>query len=257
MMRTRPQGSPDRNRCQAARRGRWTAGLLGVFAIAASAVAFAIASTGAADAQIRQTTRYQHYTVSGRTSLDLVRSMYRNGPRHWGNSYILARIFMQRKFDVKVRRQGSGCRVAGLEQNISFRIILPRMRPSGAMSRHTRRAWTAFVRYLDRHEKTHRKIWLACARRTALRARRLPANPSCDSQRAEVAKIINRIDAVCARQQNDYDRRDSKTTNRQPLMRQAIAQLKRSKSRAVAANRVRGRSSGGQALRAASLRCCD
>lgn len=232
-----------------------------VLTAACVAITGAIATlSGSLDATagIKQKTTYQYYSVTGRSALDLVRSMYAKGPRHWGNSYILAQIRMTRRLQFNVQQTRRGCRFSKMDQIFNFRIILPRMRGERRLDRRTRRSWRSFVRYLDNHEKVHRRIWLNCAKRTEARIRRLPRNRSCAQLQQSARQIFASIDRTCARQQADYDRRDYKTTNRQPLMRQAIASIRRSRGRAVAANR-RGtrRNTPNRRTRAATTRCCD
>jgi len=130
-------------------------------ALIACAVAFCL-STVSVNAQPHTSTKYQYYSVSGNTALEVYRSMLARGPRVNGAKAYASTSAQSSQAGYLV--QGQSCRVKNYSFRIDFMVKLPKMMNERRLPPLVRAKWTEFSDFVKKHEDTHRAIWMGCAK---------------------------------------------------------------------------------------------
>lgn len=130
--------------------------------------------------------KIKYYTVTGKTGVDLYKSMVKNGPDHGGNKRnVLASTSF--KFDFKndaFTIRGNRCILTNLDIVVDVTYTYPRWRGSKSASAATRKAWKNFEKAAVIHEKEHVKITRKFAKdyEKALMKSRRKASDDCAKQ---------------------------------------------------------------------------
>ncbi len=197
---------------------------------------FAIVSTMNASAKGRYSTTYKYYSVSGSSAASIHRNTHvPTGFFSSERSY--AKIIMKPKIVAQMKKHGKYCRFNRLNIGAHFTIRLPKLSRGAGGNKNLRRKFSSFVAFAKRHEQTHRSIWVKCLSRSERKIRAL-RKTSCRSLDIAGAKIIERELAICARNNNRFDKAEARRVVRQPLVRAAIKQVKTSRRRTVSKRRT-------------------
>ncbi len=120
-----------------------------------------VGMVSAAAAEVRTTTSYRSYYVSGSTSRSLV-SYMRSHPFRGDRGDAVANVRPTYRLSVATRMSGGTCRASKVTLSIGFAMTLPKARSESSMASSTRSAWRSFVAFAKRHESTHRSIYVSC-----------------------------------------------------------------------------------------------
>lgn len=182
----------------------------------------------AAYAEIATRTIERDYRVRGIDARTLVGYM-RARPFAGDNGPAMANI--RPRYDLKIEtaageRKARGkrkaektgvCRVGKVTLSIRFTMTLPRAVQEARLDRRTRRAWRSFKSFTRRHEETHRRIYLRCARGFLRKAAAMSSPGSCYRLKREVRRLLDREDKACNRLHDAFDRRDFPRVRHMPL----------------------------------------
>lgn len=188
------------------------------------AIALAAVLTGmtcipvAADPHARLVNR--DYRVYGDTERALVAFM-KSRPFRGDHGPALANIRPHYTLKASVGNQGPACRVEALDLSIRFVLTLPRAMDADRFSARTRRVWSSFRAFTKRHEDTHRRIYLGCARRFLYMAWRLSDPHSCGALKRRVRSLLRQQERACDRLHDAFDRRELPRLRQLALFRMA------------------------------------
>ena len=188
-----------------------------------AAIGLALAALGlaapAAAGEVRAVTETRDYRVYGTSARGVV-SYMRQRPFAGDNGPAFANIRPRYGLKLETRKAGDRCRVASLDLDIRFVLTLPRAMDEARMDGRTRAGWQSFRRFAERHEETHRRFYLTCARRFVGQARRME-EASCHALRREVRRALDKADRDCNRLHDAFDAREIPKLPRLTLFRAA------------------------------------
>ena len=198
----------------------------------------AIGLTVPAAAKVKHKTTYKHYTVRGKSSLDLVLYMGRYGPVV-GHDRAYGTIHPNPDLEGKLQQKKNYCSTTGFAITFDFLITLPRVYNHKALPRKTRRLFNKFYADTKAHEHTHRKIYLGCARRADRRIQALKKVRLCRQLDDKIGTILKEEFARCEELHKAFDRREAKKLAREPLIKQALIEARNSRQAKVNEAKVR------------------
>jgi len=206
---------------------------------AAAAALALVAFSGPAAAKPVVNTKYVYYPVSGTDAVSLHEAMVRRGPHVDGeNAYAATEVTASQ--DGLLEQAGASCRVRSYELTLDFKIRLPKLKASGKLSPDVRKRWTAFERFVRKHEDMHRQIWIGCATDLEQKVRTIRTR-DCDRASAQAQAAMDKAWAACGKKHDAFD-----AAQRHPLMRQPFIQsVAGSASRTVTLKTPRGNFTGG------------
>jgi predicted secreted Zn-dependent protease len=197
------------------RRSRWLR--RGARLIVVAALLAGTASFGSAD--VRTSTQYRSYSVSGSTSRSLV-SYMRSRPLRGDHGNAVANIRPTYKISAPTKMVGGKCRAPKVTLHIRFVMTLPRARSESAMASSTRNAWRSFVSFSKRHEQTHRNIYIQCGNTFVAKAQKM-SSKSCAGLQSAIRRQLEAEKAACERKHRAFDRRESSRIRNLSLFRMA------------------------------------
>lgn len=170
------------------------------------AAAFAASLPFPAHADWQAVERVEPYTVSGRSGIELYRSIGENGPQV-GVGRAIAYTDFKLLWSRDYRPQPNGsCVLASARPSLTITYHLPKA--SGDMPAPTRRLWETFVEGVTKHEKVHgafivdmvKKIEAISVGLTA------PDDPGCRKVRAELQSRLGALSQEQRAKSRDFDR---------------------------------------------------
>jgi predicted secreted Zn-dependent protease len=159
------------------------------------------------------TTHYEYYSVSGMSAASLHHSLEVHGPQVSGYKAYAATAMDSHQTGALLQTP-AGCAVTNYQLRLSFTVRLPRLASGATVNPPLRAKWTAFDRFVRKHEGVHRSIWMSCAAAAEAKVRAIRAR-SCEAAGAMATGIINEMWAQCAKRHDAFD-----AAQRNPLMRQ-------------------------------------
>ena len=170
-------------------------------------------------AQPVQTTIYSYYTVTGNSSAEVYNAMLRSGPRV-GGSDAYAATTASTSQDGKLV-QGQSCQVQNYRLKMNFTIRLPKLAAGARLAPAEHSRWQQFAQFVQRHEETHRSIWLGCAQALENQVKALHAE-SCAEASRKAAELWDVMRKTCARKHDAFDTAQQMLLIRQPFVRFAL-----------------------------------
>lgn len=147
-----------------------------------------------------------HYRVSGKTGIELYRSIGENGPRIGVASVVAYTDFeLLWSRDYRNRPDGS-CVLASARPSLTITYRLPKA--SGSLPPETKRLWDGFVEGVTAHEKVHGDIIVDMVRAIEKTSVGLsaPDDPDCNKVRAELQSRLGPLSQEQRRRSREFDR---------------------------------------------------
>ncbi len=188
--------------------------------LAVSFIVLMIAGSGRGMAEVRFSTRVSTFAVKGTNPVAVLDSIRRRGPVVKGRR-AFASTHMRARWKARLHQRGSRCRVERLRVYAQFDIRLPRAAGYGRFSPVVQREWRQFVRILERHERTHARIFRTCIVKAERRLRGMTA-PTCTQLKDRLRRSFRRTMAACRKAHDRLDHRDVRRTPNIPFVRRAI-----------------------------------
>jgi len=185
-------------------------------------------------AQPVTTTKYQYYSVSGGSALEIYKTMLKRGPHVNGAKAYAATSAQSSQAGFLV--QGQSCRIRDYKFSIDFVIKLPRVASEKKLPASVRAKWQQFASFLKKHEETHRAIWIGCAKEFEAKVASLKAG-NCDSVDSQAAKMWERIRAACDRKHEAFDTAEQKRLLTHPFVKMVLGKPAKSVKTASIATR--------------------
>jgi len=173
----------------------------------------------AASAEVRTTTSYRSYYVSGSTARSLV-SYMRSHPFRGDRGDAVANVRPVYRLSVATRTSGGTCSASKVTLSIGFTMTLPKARSESSMASSTRSAWRSFAAFANRHESTHRSIYISCGNSFVAKAQRLTGS-SCAGLQASIRRLLESEKRSCEVRQRSFDRSESRRVSGLSLFRMA------------------------------------
>jgi len=161
-----------------------------------------------ARAEIRSELRERSYVVSGKSAMEVAAYMRRR-PFRGDYGPAIANIRPRYAFTFKTDQRRDHCRVSQFRLSIDFTMTLPKARNRQAFNRRTLSAWRSLRGFTRRHELTHRKIYLGCAKRMERAALKLRPR-YCGGIGWQIRKILKEEKRACKDRHLAFDRREIK-----------------------------------------------
>lgn len=183
----------------------WTMGY-GFRALAVTAIL--IGAPVAAHADWKPAERVEHYRISGRTGIELYRSIGENGPTVGiGRAVAYTDFKLLWSRDYRPQADGS-CKLATARPNLTITYRLPRAPDD--LPEATRRAWQAFLAGITAHEKVHGDIIVDMVRQIEAVSVGLsaPADPGCKKVRAALQEKLGPLSQAQRQRSRDFDREE-------------------------------------------------
>ena len=150
--------------------------------------------------------RVEHYAVSGRSGIELYRSIGENGPVI-GVGRAIAYTDFKLLWSRDYRPQADGsCKLVTARPNLTITYRLPKA--SENLPEPTRRAWQAFLAGITAHEKVHGDIIVDMVRQIEAVSVGLaaPADPGCKKVRAALQAKLGPLSQTQRQKSRDFDR---------------------------------------------------
>ncbi|MFL5260420.1 MAG: DUF922 domain-containing protein [Hyphomicrobiales bacterium] len=182
-------------------------------------IALAIAScfsAVSAHAKPQTSTKYQYYSVSGNTALEVYRSMLSRGPRVNGAKAYAATSAQSSQAGFLV--QGQSCRIKDYRFKIDFVVKLPKVTNEGRLPPLLRSKWKEFAAFVRKHEDTHRAIWMGCAKDFEARVASMKSG-DCDALDARAAQLWSQIRKQCDLKHQAFDAAQQKLLVGHPFIK--------------------------------------
>ena len=147
----------------------------------------------------------EHYTVSGRSGIELYRSIGERGPIV-GVGRVIADTDFKRLWSRDYRPQQDGsCTLVSARPSLTITYRLPRA--SGDMPAATRRLWDTFVAGVTEQEKVHGEfiIDLVKAIEETSVGLSAPNDPDCQKVRAELQSRLGPLSQQQRQRSRDFD----------------------------------------------------
>lgn len=190
---------------------------------AAPALAWALASApGHAD--VKSTVNTAYYSVSGQNALEIYRSLVTRGP-HVGDTLAYATT-TARTEQKALFRTGRTCSFAAYRLSVSFSTKLPRLASEAALAGGDRERWRSFATFVQRHEATHRTIWLGCSADLQTQIINLSA-PDCAGLARKALAIAEQVGKACTRRHQAFDAAQQLLLKQQTFIQSVFRQAAR------------------------------
>lgn len=150
--------------------------------------------------------KVEHYRVSGRTGIELYRSIGENGP-NVGVGRVIAYTDFKLLWSRDYRPQPDGsCTLVSARPSLTITYRLPRA--SGDMPASTRRLWDTFVAGVTAHEKVHGDFIVDLVRAIEAVSVGLTArdDPDCRKVRAELQSRLGPLSQEQRARSREFDR---------------------------------------------------
>jgi predicted secreted Zn-dependent protease len=159
----------------------------------------------AAHADWKPVEKIEHYQVSGRSGIDLYRSIGENGPQVGvGRAIAFTDFKLLWSRDYRPQPDGS-CTLASARPSLTIIYRLPKA--SGDMPAATRRLWETFVTGVAAHEKVHGEFIVDLVK--AIEATSIglsaPNDPDCQKVRAELQSRLGPLSQEQRRRSREFD----------------------------------------------------
>lgn len=165
----------------------------------------AIAMVAPAFAQWKPVERVETYAVSGRTGIELYRSIGDNGPKV-GVGRAVAYTTFDLKWSRDYRPQADGsCRLASAKPWLTIIYKLPK---AGKLPPSTQAAWDVFVKGIAEHERVHGEIILDMVRKIEAFSVGLtaPDDPGCRKVRDILQQRLGELSQEQRARGRDFDK---------------------------------------------------
>lgn len=176
-------------------------------------------------------TSFKSYSVPGTSAYDLLSYMQRNGP-HANGARALATTAASFRYQADAHTS-NGCKLKNFRVSTNFVITLPKATNSSSMPPSVRKRWGQFVKHARWHENRHKAIWIGCAKRIEQAASSMGTQSSCNAAWSKAQAIVKQQLARCDRIHAAFDRKETASASKIPLIAQALRAPK-SQSRRVA-----------------------
>jgi len=175
---------------------------------AAALACLAAAVPALAHADWKPAERVEHYRISGRSGIELYRSIGENGPTVGvGRAVAYTDFKLLWSRDYRPQADGS-CKLTTARPNLTITYRLPRA--PDTLPETTRRAWQAFLAGITAHEKVHGDIIVDMVRQIEAVSVGLsaPADPGCQKVRAALQEKLGALSQEQRRKSRDFDREE-------------------------------------------------
>lgn len=159
-----------------------------------------------AGAEWKPVERVEPYSISGKTALDLYRSIGERGPKLGMRRVIAYTDFkLTWRRDYQPQKDGA-CVLASAKPNLIITYRLPQV--SGTLSAQTGAAWERFIDGVRTHERVHGEIITEMVKKieavsVGLRAEN---DPGCQKVRAKLQKHLGRLSQEQRQRSRAFDR---------------------------------------------------
>lgn len=160
----------------------------------------------AAHADWKPAERVETYRVSGRTGIDLYRSIGENGPTIGvGRAIAYTDFKLLWSRDYRPQPDGS-CTLVTARPSLTITYRLPK--PSGELPGAVRQAWKTFIDGITAHEKVHGDIIVDMVRQIEAVSVGLnaPADPGCKKVREALQAKLGPLSQAQRQRSRDFDR---------------------------------------------------
>lgn len=159
----------------------------------------------AAHADWKPVEKIEHYQVSGRSGIDLYRSIGENGPQVGvGRAIAFTDFKLLWSRDYRPQPDGS-CTLVSARPSLTIIYRLPKA--SGDMPAATRRLWETFVTGVAAHEKVHGEFIVDLVKAIEATSVGLsaPNDPDCQKVRAELQSRLGPLSQEQRRRSREFD----------------------------------------------------
>jgi len=163
---------------------------------------------GPSHADWKPAERVEHYRVSGRSGIELYRSIGENGPLV-GVGRAIAYTDFKLLWSRDYRPQADGsCTLASARPSLTITYRLPRA--AGDLPAATKRAWQTFLDGIAAHEKIHGDIIVDMVRRIEAVSVGLnaPDDPGCKKVREALQARLGALSQEQRQKSRDFDREE-------------------------------------------------
>jgi predicted secreted Zn-dependent protease len=173
----------------------------------AMGAALGVGFSSEAQAEWKPTERIETYPVSGKTPIELYRSIGENGPK-----LSLGPTIAYTTFDLKWSRkyvpEGGGCRLARAVPHLTIIYKLPK--PSGPLPSETKARWDKFIAGITAHERVHGEMILDMVKKIEATSIGLTVadDPKCQKIRQELTKRLAALSDEQRRKSREFDREE-------------------------------------------------
>lgn len=175
-------------------------------------------------------TRYEYYTISGRTAVEIYDGMLRRGPHVDGDKAYASTSATSSQQGKLVA--GGSCRIQDYAVKIDFVIRLPRIRDGVSLTSAERGRFQKFMQFLRTHEETHRAIWLDSAAKLEAKVEGIAA-PTCGEVETKSERLWNEMRRSTALRHQAFDSAEQKRLIQHPFVRYVLSRKERITSAAA------------------------
>lgn len=175
---------------------------------AAALALFAAAMPGLAQADWKPVERVEHYRVSGRSGIELYRSIGENGPLIGvGRAVAYTDFKLLWSRDYRPQPDGS-CTLASARPSLTITYRLPKA--PADLPGPTKQAWQAFLAGITAHEKIHGDIIVDMVRQIEAVSVGLNAanDPGCQKVREALQARLGPLSQAQRQRSRDFDREE-------------------------------------------------
>lgn len=155
--------------------------------------------------------KISYYNISGKTGIELHKSMRKNASRQINIEHTLAAtVPKMRVKNVKADVVGRNCVIKSADVYLTITYILPRWTGQKKAKKTVVNSWNKFNKLLVRHEKKHGKITIDAVNSFYKELRRLKGKVSkkCEGFGRTAERRFKRIGKTMAARQRAFDRRE-------------------------------------------------
>jgi predicted secreted Zn-dependent protease len=172
-----------------------------------------------AEAATIANTRYEYYSIAGKTLVEIYQSMLRRGP-HVDGAKAYASTSATSSQEGKLVGKNS-CKIEDYRLKIDFVIRLPKIKDEGKLAAAERTRFQRFSQFLKKHEETHRSIWLDCAAKLEAKVARITAK-SCSEAEQRSEKLWAEMRRSCNQRHQAFDAAEQKRLLQHPFLRYVL-----------------------------------
>lgn len=168
-------------------------------------MAAVVLATGPTRAEWRATERIETYAITGRSGIELYRSIGEHGPKIG-----MGRVIAYTDFKLTWRRdyqpRGGNCTLASAKPNLIITYRLPK--PSQPLPPPTRQSWETFIAGVAAHERVHGEFIVDMVRKIEAVSVGLTAenDPKCQKVRQKLQEHLGALSQEQRRRGREFDR---------------------------------------------------
>lgn len=165
------------------------------------------------------TIKKTYFPMLGSNGSEMNDSFRANAPRlHGSRAQAMTHSPIRWAIKTKYDKERRLCRITRADTWLDITYTYPKWGSRSKSSKQMRNAWDRYFSYLEKHEKTHKRIAHTAAKKIARKMAKLAPQASCAALNRQAKAIFTKEYQISRKQQYAYDRHERKYRDKDSYM---------------------------------------